>query len=193
MRSVALLTLMIAGAVQADVTFDVELWPGEGRPVIESVAPALELREQPSRAARQTQTLSATPGQRLTFDETRFRTIRPGRLQAVVPATVSGRRLGSVQALSRADYYSARYPDTAVKLNAGDSFDYLQYRAEGTCFVRIGGVVIDAQACPWDDRQAFRRISEPVVEWWVRLVPNGKPAGWLLLTDKTARVVERQF
>lgn len=193
MLLLALLTLMSSGAVQSDLVFEVELWPGEGRPVIESVTSALELREQPSSTSRPALTLPVAAGERLTFDETRFRTMRPGRLRVVAAATVTGRSLGSIQALSRADYYSARYPNAIVRLNAGDTIDYLQYRAEGTCFVRIAGVVIDAEACPWEDREAFRRVSEPILEWWVRLVRNGRPVGWLLLNDSTAKVVDRKF
>jgi hypothetical protein len=36
-------------------------------------------------------------------------------------------------------------------------------------------------------------VTEPAVEWWVLLVSDDKPIGWLLLTDKTAKVVNREF
>jgi hypothetical protein len=189
----ALLTLLLTSTVQADVPFEIALWPGEGRPVVQSVASVLPLREQPFSSAKTVLTLAATPGQRLQFDETRFRTTRPGHLQAVVATIVTGRRLGSIRVLSRADYYSGKFPDTETKLNAGDFVEYLQYRAEGTCFVRIDGIVIDANPCPHANRDVFRLVAEPTVEWWIRLVNDDKPIGWLLLTDKTAKVVDREF
>jgi hypothetical protein len=73
-----------------------------------------------------------SPGERLTFDETRFRTTKPGRLQVIAPTSVTGRRLGSIQALSRGAYYSGKFADVTVKLNAGDTIDYLQYRSSGS-------------------------------------------------------------
>lgn len=189
----ALLTVLLTTIAQADVPFEIALWPGEGRPVVQSVASVLELREQPFGSARVVLKLAATPRQRLQFDETRFRTTRPGHLHAVVTTTVTGRRLGSIRALSRADYYSGNYPAAAVQVNAGDVVEYLQYRAEGTCFVRITGAVIDANPCPHDTRDRFRLVTEPEVEWWIRLVSDDRPLGWLLLTDKTAKVVDREF
>lgn len=189
----ALLTLLLTNIVQVDVPFEIALWPGEGRPVIQSVASVLELREQPLGSSKIVLKFAAPPGRRLQFDETRFRTTRPGHLHTVVATTVRGRRLGSIQILSRADYYSDKFPDTEIKLNAGDAVEYLQYRAEGTCFVRINGVVVDSDPCPHDNRDAFRLVTEPAVEWWVRLVNDDKPIGWLLLTDRTAKVVDREF
>jgi hypothetical protein len=188
-----LVTLMLANLVQEDVPFEIGLSPGEGRPVIQSVTTELELREQPSASAKAVRRLAVTPGQRLHFDETRYRTIAPGRLEAVIDTTVTGRRVGAIRALSRADYYSRKFPHGSVKLNAGAVVDYLQYRAEGTCFVRIDGVVIDAETCPRHNRDAFRLVAEPVIEWWVRLVSDDTPIGWLLLTDKTAKVVDREW
>lgn len=193
MVCLALVVAILTNLAQADVSFGVALWPGEGRPVIHSVASALELREQPFGPAKIVLRLAVAPGQRLQFDETMFRTVKPGHLQASVATAVRGRRLGAIRALSRTDYYSGKFPNDTVKLNAGDAIEYLQYRAEGTCFVRIAGVVIDADPCPRENRDEFRLVSEPAVEWWVRLVSDDKPIGWLLLTDKTAKVVDREF
>lgn len=189
----ALLTLILATLVQATEPFEVALWPGEGRPVIESVASELELREQPFGSVKTVLKVAVVPGQRLQFDETRFRTTRPGQLQALGATNVTGRRLGARRALSVADYYSGKFPEGTVTLNAGDTVEYLQYRAEGTCFVRIAGVVFDAKPCPRGNRDEFRLLREPAVEWWVRLVSDDKPMGWLLLTGKTAKVVGREF
>lgn len=187
-----LFTLACATRPQPVPTFETALWPGEGRPVIESVASSLDLRREPSASSESAGTLRVTPGQRLQFDETRYRTIRPGRIVALTDSTVSGRRLGAVRMLSREDYYSDRFERGTVAVPAGTGFELLQYRAEGTCFVRIGGTVIDADTCPIDSRR-FRVESQPAVEWWIRVVRDGKPMGWLLLSDATAKVVRREF
>ena len=69
---------------------------------------------------------------------------------------------------------------TNIAYQKGTSLEYLQYRAEGTCFVRLMGEVIDTDVCPaFDDK--FRVMAEPVTEWWVRVLISGKPKEWLLV------------
>jgi hypothetical protein len=189
----ALVGIAFAGEAQAGPTFEVDLWPGEGRPVIESVAFELELREGPSGSSRHLPPLAVRPGQRLSFDQTRYRTTRPGRLEVRAPTVVAGRNLGSRDTLSSDDYYRGEFARTTVTLEPGDSVEYLQYRAEGTCFVRIAGVVIDAEPCPAEHHEDFRLGGEPTIEWWIRLVRDEKPLGWLRVTDATAKVVDRAF
>jgi hypothetical protein len=43
-----------------------------------------------------------------------------------------------------------------VGVRASESIEYLQYRAEGTCFVRIADAVIDASPCPTEKKGEFR-------------------------------------
>ena len=77
-----------------------------------------------------------------------------------------------------------------MNVSAGDTFDYLQYRSEGTCFVRVAGKTMDAELCP-TERKEFRLDARPTTEWWIHLTVNGKPAGWLLVTDATVKDVGR--
>lgn len=177
---------MATGAV-----FESDLWPGEGIPVFESAATQLSLHELPSASSKVIRRLTVKPKQRLVFDETRYRTIKPGSVTVLVSTIIKGRMLGNLARLSKADYYSGKFPDTSVNVSAGDTFEYLQYRAEGTCFVRVADKIIDASLCPTRGRD-FRLDVEPTLEWWIQITVNSKPAGWLLVTDTTVRVIDRK-
>ena len=104
---------------------------------------------------------------------------------------VDGRNLGSITTLSRDGYY-ARYPRVGVALMPGQDLHYLQSRSEGTCFVRIGGRVIEADTCPVFDEADFRLLTEAVTEWWVQVEVDGH-RGWAVVDGKQLRVVERTF
>lgn len=175
-----------------EAAFEVELWPGEGRPVFEAVAPQLRLHEYPSQSSRIVDTVTVRPRQRLSFDDTRYRTIRPGRFLVLTSTTLTGRTLGDVARVSWSDYYSVKFGPARLAVKAADRIEYLQYRAEGTCFVRIGGSVIDADPCPTEKAAEFRLEAKPVTEWWIRVVEVGRPRGWLLITNATARVIARK-
>jgi hypothetical protein len=187
-----LIALTISRQPAAETTFTVDLWPGEGRPIFEAVAPQLRLHEQPSTSSRVVDTARVRPRQRLSFDETRYRTMKPGTFVVLTPTTITGRTLGVVGRVSRADYYSASFGAARVAMKAGDRIEYLQYRAEGTCFVRIEGSVIDAAPCPTEKPAEFRLEAKPLTEWWIHVIEDGRPRGWLLVTDASAKVVDRK-
>lgn len=84
-------------------TFEVDLWPGEGRPVFEAVAQQLRLHELPSESSKVVETVRVRPRQRLAFDETRYRTMKPGRVFVLASTGITGRRLGDVSRLVRSD------------------------------------------------------------------------------------------
>lgn len=65
-------------------------------------------------------------------------------------------------------------------------------RPRHTCFVRAGGSVIDAAPCPTEKPAEFRLDAKPITEWWIHLIENGRPRGWLLVTDASAKVVDRK-
>ena len=58
--------------------FEIDLWPEEGRPVFEAVGPQLQLRAAPSSSSAVIATLAVIAGQRVIFDDTRYRTIVAG-------------------------------------------------------------------------------------------------------------------
>jgi hypothetical protein len=192
MRVSLLIALSVSLQASPAWVFEIDLWPGEGRPVFEAISRRLELHESPSMSSKVVRTLRVAPRQRLIFDHTRFRTIKPGRFRVLASGTVGGRNLGSISKLSRSDYYSGRFATASVPVKAGDVIEYLQYRAEGTCFVRMAREVIDAAPCPNQQPAQFRLDVEPITEWWIQVTLGGTPAGWLLVSDATVRVVDRQ-
>ncbi len=134
-----------------------------------------------------------TRGQQVAFDDTRYRTIEPGRLEALAPVNIAGRVLGTTRLLSRDAYYKGRFPERTVAVKRGDVIEYLQDRAEGTCFVRVADQVIDADPCPAQDGRTFRALNQPKTEWWIRLVVAGRPAGWVMVGEATVKESGRSF
>jgi hypothetical protein len=185
--------LYVASMQVAASQFEVALWPGEGRPVFEAVATEVVLRELPSPDAKVVERLRIARGKPVEFGETVHRTLASGYLRALRQTRIRGRRLGDIKRLSKDDYYSGKFPRTEVVVEAGARVEYLQYRAEGTCFVRIEGEVVDAEACPAEDAHAFALESKPALEWWIEVVVDGKPRGWLLVDSSTVKQVRRTF
>jgi hypothetical protein len=172
--------------------FEIGLWPGEGIPVVEALRDNLPLRASPVVEAPVISELSTGIGSKITYDSTRFQTITPATIRVTRDAVVKGRSLGSLRYLSRDQYYSNAFRDTAVVLAPAAVLEFLQHRAEGTCFVRVGTIVIDARECPVLDTVRFTTIGQPQVRWWL-FARGATGSGWLLLTDTTARTIDRRF
>jgi len=139
------------------------------------------------------QPVRVTKSQSIAFGKTLCRTIRAGQLRASATTTITGRRLGPILHLSRDDYYSGGYATSSVPVAAGETIEYLQYRAEGTCFVRVHGDVIDADLCPLEDRKGFVLEAQPQTEWWIERLVNGRSQGWLLVDGKNVKESGRTF
>ena len=185
---------VLALAAQAPVTlFEIELWPGEGRPEFQAVAYELVIRERPSASAAVTRRLGVTRGQHLAFDETRYRTTESSRIQVLVAASVTGRVLGAVRRLTSDRYYKGRFPTQAIAVEPGDVIEYFQERAEGTCFVQIADQVIDADPCPVQDERSFRLNTQPKTEWWIRVVVDRLPVGWAMVDGSAIQESGRSF
>ena len=183
-------TAILAGLLQLQVLFETELWPGEGRPAFEAVGRHLTLRAEPFSFAVVTSDMEVPPGQRLTFDETRYRTVASGLFQVRRTTAVAGRDLGDLTMLSRAAYYTGRFARIELPVSAGDTVEYLQDRAEGTCFVRVRSHTIDADPCPRVLPDDFETSREPTVEWWIHVI--GVASGWVIVSGDTVRVVDRR-
>lgn len=176
----------------ARVGFEVELWPGEGIPVFQSVSEQLVLRERPLTSADTAHVLRVPRGERLTYDSTRYRTVAPATLRVLTPGEIRGRSFGAVDRLTRDDYYSGRFSTTTVRVDSTSRLELLQHRAEGRCFVRLDREVLQAERCP-TLRAGFALEREPETQWWIHVTGTDGNAGWLLVADTTARVVERTF
>jgi len=101
--------------------------------------------------------------------------------------------LGDVRILARQRYYSDEFQRGGITLRPPATFEYLQDRAEGTCFVRVNGQVIDADVCPAHDDSVFRVTGTPQTQLWIRVAEPGRPAGWLRVDDGAVRLVGRTF
>jgi hypothetical protein len=193
LRTLGLLAAVALFAQQPNGAFEIELWPGEGRPQFHLVANELALHETPAAASRIVQRLRRVPGAHIAFDETRYRTIDPGQLRVLETTSITGRVLGPIRSLTRDAYYKGHFPRQAVACKQGDVVEYLQYRAEGTCMIRVGDQVIDADPCPVRDDRLFRLGAEPKTEWWIRVVLDGVPVGWAMVDGKALEENGRTF
>ena len=193
MQLLSSLALVALIAQTPAAPFEVDLWPGEGRPVFQAVASELVIRETPHLSAKIIRRLKVQKGQHITFDETRYRTTEAGRVAVLGAATIAGRVLGNLRRLTTHEYYTGRFPTEAVAVQKGDEILYLQDRAEGTCFVQNADRVFDADPCPVENDSVFRVITQPKIEWWIRLVRDRVPVGWVLVDDKALKEVRRLF
>jgi hypothetical protein len=178
----AVVGLVACGPVSEPV-FQVELPPEEGIPTFEATGEPLRLHETPNRTALVKHVAETVSGMPIEFDATRYQTWEPGTIEVLEAAVIDGRDMGAVQHLTRDQYYSADFPYEKWQVVPGDTIEYLQYRAEGTCFVRIGGVVVNADLCPAVRQDTFLVATEPVTEWWIHAT-IGEKTGWLLV-DQT--------
>lgn len=185
--------LTSAAPTEDTVVFAADLWPGEGIPVIETQRPSLPLRAQPDPDAAVVDTLRGRIGLRVAFDSTRVQTIVTGAVDVLQPFQLTGRDLGDVRRLTLDRYYQSSVPEVSIPFDAPATIEFLQYRAEGTCFVRVERRVIDAQPCPGFGRESVKVVREPVTRWWVLTRGATGVQGWLLVSDTTARAVRREF
>lgn len=172
--------------------FSTDLWPGEGTPVLVAKGDSLGLKAAPSTSSKDISRVRTKPGERLSFVETRYVTTEGGLLRAREASVLEGRRFAGSGTISRDGYYASNVPAGRISVNPSQTLDYLQDRAEGTCFVRIEGVLLEASDCPANDPDRFELLREPVVEWWVRLDSPGAK-GWLKVDDSSVRELEREF
>jgi hypothetical protein len=175
------------------IEFAIDLWPGEGIPVIEARRGSLPLRGHPLLDAAIVDTLNSRVGQRVAFDSTRYQTIESGSIRVLTSLLVEGRDLGAIKHVSLDTYYEARRAEVSIPIAAPATIDLLQYRAEGTCFLQWERRVIDAQPCPGFGRDSVQVVREPVTRWWIGVRGRGGTFGWLLVSDSTAQSVRREF
>jgi hypothetical protein len=192
MLSISVVTSrLLVGLLSQIPHFVSELWPEEGRPHFAVKHARTSLQTSPSKAATGPN-LILRPGTEIAFDSTRYVTLRPGTLVARDSAVLTGRNLGKITYLSVHDYYSAPQSTTTVPILRGDQIEYLQYRAEGTCFIRVGGDVIDVDDCPHGSEH-FQVLSEHILEWWIHVSMPNRMGGWLLVDSTNVALLKRTY
>jgi hypothetical protein len=192
LRFVLLLVFLWGSQVIAP-EFETDVWPEEGRPRLQAAAGLISVREKPSTSAELVGRVRVPLNVDLVFDETRYQTLQAGNLRALSDVTVRGRNLGPIVSLSRTSYYDAHFPDAQLTCAKGTLVKYLLYRAEGTCFVKIGENVIEANPCPDGDAAAFVSERPVKTEWWIKVRHEGKPLGWVLVDGKEVKELGREF
>jgi hypothetical protein len=165
--------------------FESDLGPGEGPHEFVASATELHLFASPSSVGN-ARMIGVSAGQRLPYDETRYKTIQAGRIRVLKATQWEIREFGPVSRVFHEDYYSDKFKRQKIELQPDTIIEYLQYRAEGSCFFRIGGKVMDG-TCPLYDETKFHLEREEKTEWWIH-VSNGTSAGWLLV-DKSLKEV----
>lgn len=163
-RALAFVAALVLFVQPPSAVFEIQSWPGEGRPQFQAAANELTIHETPVSSARIVRRLTVTPGQDMAFDDTRYRTTESGTLQVFAATRITGRVFGPIRSLSRDAYSKGRFPRQAVACK-GDLIEYLQDRAAGACFVRVNDQVVDADPCPAQDNATFRVVTKPKTEW----------------------------
>jgi hypothetical protein len=173
------------GAAQETTIFQTDLPPGEGPHVFVAMMKILRLRSAPSTASPVVKTVTVSIDESLSYDAVRYRTMAAGVLRVISPARVEGRMIGPVTQLFSKEYHSGNFSTVKIDVARGTTVDYLQYRAEGTCFVRVDKNVINASPCPDINKNAFKLEKEEETELWIHLTVES--GGWLMVDEKTVK------
>lgn len=170
--------------------FESEFWPEEGVPEYLAKVNRLTLHSRPTVEAPVVGEWAIGAGAKVPFDGFRYRTLRPGTLVAQQDGELTGRNLGKTGYVSVANYYRDGGEEVRIRYRLGDEVEYLQYRAEGTAFLRWNGLVLDADL---PTNVTFKLSSHPVAEGWVRVsVPGEATSGWVLV-DEQLEEATREF
>jgi hypothetical protein len=161
-------------------SFESDFWPEEGRPVFAARTPPLLLHSRPRFDAPQIAQVTVEVGQVVDYVRFRYRTVRPGVLLAKAFLHLRGRNLGATEYVAKADYYHHGGELVDLYLTPGDRIEYLQYRAEGTAFIRWQGLVIDTDFISVGENPDIVDVTLPVTESWVQvLTPTLTDGGWV--------------
>jgi hypothetical protein len=86
------IVIIVSVPLKPHAIFEIDLWPGEGRPVFAALAVRFQLRETPTKSARVVATWTGRIGQVLTFDDRGYQTTQLGRFIVLNPTIVTGRQ-----------------------------------------------------------------------------------------------------
>ena len=168
--------------------FESELWPEEGRPSFRALKD-LRIHQSPYLSSPLVKNFKIIKGQKIIFQKTIFRTVKPSQIKVVSPVKIIGQPYGPIKYLSEQEYYSTSIPEKVFSFDSGDTFECMQYRAEGQYLVRIKGEIVGL-----DLTEELNLESEPETEWWVNVVDiSGKSIGWLLIEEKNVEFRDREL
>ena len=167
--------------------FESGMLPGEGHKRILAAADEVTLHHAPSSCSSIAKKLRINRGAEIKFNDVRFRTIKPGLFVAERPGSLEGTDYGPISYLSEEDYIRFRGNWKRFIFSEGDTIQYLQYRTEGSGFVRFRGQVIGAELLS-KKSLALVQTRDPIVEIWIRVTDDeGVSIGWYRVDDDTVR------
>ncbi len=173
----------IALSASPGLAFESALFPGEGPIGIRASGDEMVLRKAPMAYADIADTTRIARDEIIRWSHARFRTVVPGLFLVSEDCSIDGSRYGRVFYLSRTDYYRGSGKWETFRFSKRDTIEYLQYRAEGSAFLRMDGIVIEAElGAP--ESTALREIRSPQLELWIEVEDkDGNPLGWFRLKD----------
>ena len=162
-----------------------ERWPGEGVPVLAWQGPgdSLEVYARPG-AADAVRSIAVRKGQKLLWDRSLVRIEQPGQMEITGDCISSGFVYDPPED-GRLEGGRAR----EIYLPSGALLEVVCYAAEGFYIFRHQGEYIEmgvGQPCQ-------RMLAEPQTRWWVRMIAEGQPMGWIRADEKRVAVVDRRF
>ena len=173
------LTPCFAATAPCSGTFEIGITPGEGRPKYEVLQNIIEIRKDPSSLSPLIDRVDVEKHTEFEFEDIRFRTTNPSKTKLKANTTLAARSFGCIKYLSRDNYYSGG-ENIELEISANQEIEYLQYRAEGACFIRVGGSVFEANTCP------VTGVEEPKTELWIKTTIHGVK-GWVLIDNISAK------
>src|SRR6266498_2443930 len=114
--------------------FSIDLWPGEGIPILTAKIDNFAVRLSPNAKAPVIGALKNMKGRRIDFQASVFKTVQEGSIECLKDSKLEGRAFGDVSHLSKSDYYRTDLKISEVSCKKGQTIRLLQKRAEGTCF-----------------------------------------------------------
>ena len=173
----------IAMLASPGLAFESALFPGEGPIRVRASGDEMVLRKAPMAYAGIADTIRIAQGEIIKVSNARFRTVVPGLFLVSDDCSIDGKRYGRVFYLSRLDYYRGGGKWETFRFSKRDTIEYLQYRAEGSAFLRMDGIVIKAELLT-PESVALREIRSPQLELWIEVEDKyNDPLGWFQMKD----------
>ena len=176
------------------VAFETSLGPFESRKRFRSPSDSLRLHSAPSIHSWVIKNLKVISGAEIAYDQKRFRTLATGLFVAENSGSIRGTYYGVISYLSVEDYNRFRGARKDFEYAQKDTIEYLQYRAEGTGFIRLDNHVISVDLTSQNAANLLQ-VRDPVVEFWIRVIDkDSKPIGWYLTHDEfVTKVHQRSY
>lgn len=116
--------------------------------------------------------------------------VRDTLLRVQKPRRLTVKQDVAVTVLSRTGRSSAQTAEI-TQVAAGQVVDYLAYDANGTCFMRVGEVIVSATCTPTAVFEGLTDddLSACVESWWLK-VKKGRHKGWIQFDSSLMRLVK---